>query len=45
MASIKAQDSYTDYPKEAINNAKRALKYAEANGWGSCGESNRKSAR
>ena len=38
MASIKAQDSYTDYPKEATNNAKRALKWAEENGWGSCGE-------
>jgi hypothetical protein len=42
MASIKAQDSYTDYPKEAINNAKRALKYAEENGWGSCLEASGK---
>jgi hypothetical protein len=32
-----AEDSYTDYPKEAVNNAKRALAYAEKNGWGSCG--------
>jgi HK97 family phage prohead protease/HK97 family phage major capsid protein len=26
-----------DYPDSAVNNAKRALKYAEENGWGSCG--------
>ena len=26
-----------DYPQAAVNNAKRALKYAEENGWGSCG--------
>lgn len=30
-------ESYNDYPKAASNNAKRALKYAEENGWGSCG--------
>jgi hypothetical protein len=30
-------DSYTDYPEAATNNAKRALKYAETNGWGECG--------
>jgi len=30
-------ESYNDYPKAAQNNAKRALKYAEENGWGSCG--------
>ena len=29
--------SYTDYPIEATNNAKRALKWAEENGWGDCG--------
>ena len=29
--------SYTDYPQAASNNAKRALKWAEENGWGSCG--------
>ena len=28
-------ESYNDYPKSAQNNAKRALKYAEENGWGS----------
>lgn len=32
-----AEDSYTDYPEEAVNNAKRALAYADKNGWGSCG--------
>ena len=26
-----------DYPDSAVNNAKRALKWAEENGWGSCG--------
>jgi len=31
------QDSYTDYPEAATNNAKRALKYVEANGWRECG--------
>ncbi len=30
-------DSYTDYPMAAVKNAKRALKWAEENGWGSCG--------
>ena len=30
-------ESYNDYPEAATNNAKRALKYAEQNGWGSCG--------
>ena len=29
--------SYTDYPKAASENAKTALRYAEENGWGSCG--------
>jgi hypothetical protein len=31
-------ESYTDYPQSATNNAKRALAWAEKNGWGSCGE-------
>jgi hypothetical protein len=31
------EDSFTDYPQSAVDNAKRALKYAEQNGWGSCG--------
>jgi hypothetical protein len=30
-------ESYSDYPEAAKNNASRALKYAEENGWGSCG--------
>jgi hypothetical protein len=30
-------ESYTDYPKGAIENAKTALRYAEKNGWGDCG--------
>lgn len=33
-----AEDSFNDYPEAAVNNAKRALKWAEENGWGSCGE-------
>lgn len=33
----KFADSYTDYPKEASENAKIALRWAEENGWGSCG--------
>jgi hypothetical protein len=31
-------DTYDDYPKEATENAKTALRWAEENGWGSCGE-------
>lgn len=30
-------ESYTDYPEAAKNAAKRALDWAEKNGWGSCG--------
>ena len=30
-------ESYTDYPESASNNAKRALEWAEKNGWGECG--------
>lgn len=30
-------ESYNDYPDAAVNNAKRALKWVEENGWGSCG--------
>lgn len=33
-----AEDSWNDYPEAAVNNAKRALKWTEENGWGSCGE-------
>ena len=34
----KFADSYTDYPKAATENAKIAVRWAEENGWGSCGE-------
>lgn len=34
----KFAESYTDYPESATNNAKRALEWADKNGWGSCGE-------
>jgi len=36
LKEFKAK-TYTDYPQAATNNAKRALKWAEENGWGSCG--------
>jgi hypothetical protein len=36
LKELKA-DSYSDYPQAATNNAKRALKWAEENGWGTCG--------
>jgi hypothetical protein len=29
--------SYTDYPKQATENAKIALRWVDENGWGSCG--------
>jgi hypothetical protein len=35
---ILADDSYTDYPEAAVENAKIALRWAEENGWGDCGE-------
>jgi len=31
-------ESYSDYPDSASNNAKRALEWADKNGWGDCGE-------
>ncbi|CAB4157137.1 Phage-like element PBSX protein, XkdF [uncultured Caudovirales phage] len=33
----KFAESYTDYPEAAVNAAKRALAWAEENGWGDCG--------
>ena len=30
-------ETYNDYPQSATENAKIALRYAEENGWGSCG--------
>jgi hypothetical protein len=36
--SVKQKfESYTDYPESAKNAAKRALDWAEKNGWGDCG--------
>ena len=32
-----AEETYNDYPKEASENAKIALRWAEENGWGDCG--------
>jgi hypothetical protein len=37
LESSQELKSYSDYPEAARNNAKRALKWAEENGWGSCG--------
>ena len=31
------EETYNDYPESASNNAKKALKWAEENGWGECG--------
>lgn len=33
-----AEDSWNDYPEAAVENAKTALRWAEENGWGECGE-------
>src|SRR5210317_547883 len=30
-------ESYTDYPKSASNNAKKALEWVDKHGWGDCG--------
>lgn len=37
LKSYEELASYSDYPEAAKNNAKRALKWADENGWGSCG--------
>ena len=37
LESAQELKSYSDYPEGARNNAKRALKWADENGWGSCG--------
>jgi len=34
--AITKFDTYNDYPKAAMRNAKTALNWAEKNGWGSC---------
>ena len=36
IKDLKAK-TYSDYPQAATNNAKRALQWAEENGWGDCG--------
>jgi hypothetical protein len=36
-AALYFAETYTDYPDAAVNNAKRALAWAEENGWGDCG--------
>ena len=38
LDKIQKLKSYTDYPESASNNARRALEWAEKNGWGDCGE-------
>ena len=38
IASKKLKlETYSDYPKGVVNNAKKALEWADKNGWGSCG--------
>lgn len=34
-----AAESYSDYPEDVQNNAKKVLDWTEKNGWGSCGTS------
>ena len=34
---LRKAKTYNDYPEAAVNNAKRALKWVEENGWGTCG--------
>ena len=36
--NLEEFETYNDYPESAVNNAKRALKWVDENGWGSCGE-------
>jgi hypothetical protein len=37
IGEYNLQESYTDYPEAASENAKIALRWADENGWGSCG--------
>jgi hypothetical protein len=37
FAKVEMDESFTDYPESASNNAKRALKWVMNNGWGDCG--------
>lgn len=34
--ALKFAESYSDYPESAVNAAKRALAWADKNGWGDC---------
>ena len=36
-SQTELEESYSDYPDGVKGNAKRALEYANENGWGSCG--------
>ena len=36
-SETELEESYSDYPDGVKGNAKRALEYANTNGWGSCG--------
>ena len=36
-SKFRFEETYNDYPKQASENAKIALRWAEENGWGSCG--------
>jgi len=38
LKNLLKLESYSDYPEAAKENAKIALRYAEENGWGDCGE-------
>ena len=37
LASGEFVETYNDYPEAAVTNARRAVEYADKNGWGSCG--------
>lgn len=37
VTALLKNQSYNDYPKKASENAQAALRWAEENGWGSCG--------
>ena len=37
LKNLLQLETYNDYPQEAIENAKTALRYVEQNGWGDCG--------
>jgi len=37
LSKIVEFESYSDYPQDVKSNARKALDWAEKNGWGSCG--------